>query len=367
MRLHIERRERPSALGAVLIPLIAIAIGTGVGAILFRLLGFDVGATLFALFVAPFQTFYSVTEILLKFGPLLLIAQALAIGFRAKVWNIGAEGQMVMGAIGASAVPIYFNDSDSMLVLPAMILLGALAGMFWAGIAAFLRVRFNASEILVTLMLSSISLQVLYYLVLGPWRDPMGFSFPQSVLFQEAALFPLVFPNARLNWSIVIALLFTLFAWQFMQRRIGGYRLVVSGLAPDAARYAGFDRNAGIWTSLLLAGFAAGIAGMAEVAGPIGQLQRSVTSGYGYTAIIVAYLGGLRPVGIVFAALFIAILQIGGDIAVGQGGVPKNAVQVLQGLLLVFYLGSQVFVTYRAVLLPASHQPGHQPGKGAHG
>ncbi|MEY8827806.1 ABC transporter permease [Sedimentitalea sp. XS_ASV28] len=349
MRFHLERRARISAATAISVPLLSVLIGVALGAALLRLLGYGIGTTLHAFFIAPFASGYSISEIFLKFGPLLLIAQALAIGFRAKVWNIGAEGQMVMGAIGASAIPVYFNELDSVFVLPAMMALGAAFGMLWAGIAAFLRVRFNASEILVTLMLTAISFQILYYLVLGPWRDPMGFNFPQTVLFQDAAIFPTLFGGSRVNASIFIAVIFTVFAWQFMQKRMSGYRLIVSGMAPGAARYAGFSESTGIWVSLLLAGFAAGLAGMSEVAGPIGQLQRSITSGYGYTAIIVAYLGGLRPLGIVFAAFFLSVLHIGGDIAVVSGGIPKSAVQVLQGLLLVCYLATQLFVSHRLV------------------
>ena len=356
MRFYLERRERISTATMILMPLLAVLIGMVLGTAMFGLLGYQIGATLHAFVVAPFQSSHAISEVFLKFGPLLLMAQALAIGFRAKIWNIGAEGQMVMGAVAASAIPVYFNGSDSVFVLPAMMLLGALGGMLWAAVAAYLRVRFNASEILVTLMLTAISFQILYYLVLGPWRDPMGFNFPQTVLFQDAALFPTLSSGTRVNYSIIIALLFSIFAWQYMQKRIGGFRLIVTGLAPAAARYAGFNEKSGIWVSLLLAGFAAGLAGMSEVAGPIGQLQRSVTSGYGYTAIIVAYLGGLRPIGIIFAAFLLSVLHIGGDIAVVSAGVPKSVVQVLQGLLLICYLATQLFVPYRLVAVSAANQ-----------
>jgi len=196
-------------------------------------------------------------------------------------------------------------------------------------------------------MLSSIALQLLYYLLLGPWKDPMGFNFPQTVMFQDEALFPPLFPGVRLNTSIVIPIVFTVGVWLFMERYFGGFKLVVGGLAPNAAHYAGFSAKKAIWLSLLLAGFAAGVAGMSEVAGPIGQLQRSVTSGYGYAAIIVAYLGALNPIGIVFAAFFLAVLQIGGDVALVSANLPISAVQVFQGLLLIFYLAAYTLVNYR--------------------
>lgn len=332
-------------------PLIAVLLAILASSLLLGVINKPVWLTLHSFFIAPFENFYSITEIFLKFGPLLLIAQALAVGFRARIWNIGAEGQMIIGAIAASAVPVYFVDSDSAWLLPAMILLGALGGMFWAAIAAFLKTRFNANEILVTLMLTSIALQILYYLLLGPWKDPMGFNFPQTVMFQNEALFSPLFSGVRLNTSIFIPILFTVGVWLFMEKHVGGFKLEVGGVAPAAASYAGFSSKKAVWISLLLAGFAAGIAGMSEIAGPIGQLQRSVTSGYGYAAIIVAYLGALNPVGIIFAAFFLAVIQIGGDVALVSADLPISAVHVFQGLLLIFYLSAFAFVNYRLRLI----------------
>jgi len=357
MPIRLEKRNHHSKRMLFATPLIAIALAIVVSSGLLVILNKPILLTFHSFFIAPFENFYSLTEIFLKFGPLLLIAQGLAIGFRAKVWNIGAEGQMVMGAIAASAVPVYFVDSTSSFLLPAMILLGALGGMFWAAIAAFLRTRFNANEILVTLMLTSIALQFLYYLLLGPWKDPMGFNFPQTVMFQDEALFPALFDGVRLNASIVFPVLFTIGVWLFMEKHLGGFKLVVGGLAPAAAGYAGFSSKKAVWTSLLLAGFAAGVAGMSEVAGPIGQLQRSITSGYGYSAIIVAYLGALNPIGIVFAAFFLSVLHIGGDVALVSADLPISAVHVFQGLLLIFYLSTYVFVNYRPRYVSASTLP----------
>lgn len=357
MRLKFERRTEQSYKVGLLVPLLSVILSIISCSIILLLIDRSPIDAMHSFFIAPFESFYSITEIFLKFGPLLLIAQALAIGFRAKVWNIGAEGQIIMGAVAASAVPIYFETSESWLILPAMMLLGALGGMLWAGIAAFFKTVFNANEILVTLMLSSIALQILYYLVLGPWKDPMGFNFPQTVLFQDAALFPALFSGMRLNTSIFIPIIFTILIWLFMEKRFGGFKLVVGGLAPKAAGYAGFSSKKAVWTSLLIAGAAAGLAGMSEIAGPIGQLQRSVTSGYGYTAIIVAYLGALHPVKIIFAAFFLAVIQIGGDIALVSADVPISAVHVFQGLLLVFYLASNTFVQYRLRIIHHKADP----------
>lgn len=347
MWFEFERRNTPAAALIIAIPFISVAVAVLLSSVLLLIQGKSLSATFYAFFIAPFESIYSLSEVLLKFGPLLLIAQALAIGFRAKVWNIGAEGQMVMGAILASALPVYFPDSDSLILLPAMMVLGALGGLLWASIAAFLRTQFNANEILVTLMLSSIALQLLYYLLLGPWKDPMGFNFPQTVMFSDAALFPTLIPGLRLNYSLAIPLLFSVVAWVLMEKQFAGFKLMVGGLAPQAATYAGFSARASVWLSLLIAGAAAGLAGMSEVAGPIGQLQRSVTSGYGYSAIIVAYLGALHPVGIVFAAFFLAAISIGGDIALVSADLPISSVNIFQGLVLISYLASFTLVQYR--------------------
>ena len=347
MLVQLEKRNSASRPLIVATPFIAIAITVLLSSTMLLIQGKSLHITFYAFFIEPFESTYAISEIFLKFGPLLLIAQALAIGFRAKIWNIGAEGQMIMGAVLASSVPVYFTDSESIFLLPAMIILGAVGGMAWAAIAAFLKVRFNANEILVTLMLSSVALQILYYLLLGPWKDPMGFNFPQTVMFQDAALFPPIIFGFRLNYSLIIPLIFTVFVWIYMERRFGGFQLVVGGLAPNAAKYAGYSSSGAVWKSLLIAGFASGIAGMSEVAGPIGQLQRSVTSGYGYSAIIVAYLGGLHPVGILFAAFFLSVIHIGGDYALVTADLPISSVHIFQGLLLVAYLASYTFVNYR--------------------
>ncbi|TNC51615.1 ABC transporter permease [Rubellimicrobium rubrum] len=342
-------REHASVRASVLAPFLALALTVVVSLVLFALLGKPSGAALHALFIEPFLSWYSFSEVLLKTGPLLLIAQGLAIGFRAKVFNIGAEGQLILGAICASALPVYLPTSTSPWLWPAMMVLGALGGALWASIAALWRTWLNASEILVTLMLSLVASQLLNYLLLGPWKDPAGFNFPQSVMFQYEAMLPTLLPGTRVNVSLLFGLAATLAAWVLMQLSFLGYQLVVGGLAPRAASYAGFRGGRAVWVSLLLGGLAAGLAGAAEVAGPIGQLQRSVASGYGFTAITVAYLGGLRPLGIVLSSFLMAVITIGGDSAMVTADLPVAAVRVVQGLLLIFYLAALVGVRYRIV------------------
>lgn len=347
MKIRMIRRDAASKLAMFGAPVLALLLTCLTSLVLFSALGVPAGKALHALLLKPFLSWYSFTEVLLKMAPLLLIAQGLAIGFRANVFNIGAEGQFIIGAVCASAFPVYFPDGNFPMMLPAMIIAGGLGGMAYAGIAAGLRTRFGASEILVTLMLSLIAVQVLNYLLLGPWKDPRGFNFPQSVMFPDNALLPLLFENVRPNISLIFALLGSAFAYLMMERHFRGYQLRTAGLAPKAALYAGFSAPRMIWLSLALSGLAAGIAGASEVAGPLGQLQRSVATGYGYAAIIVAYVGGLRPIGIIASSFLISVLYIGGDSATVSAGLPVAAVEVFQGMLLSFYLLTFTLIRFR--------------------
>ena len=345
--IRLEPRTGPSLGASFLVSAIAVALTAMAGSLLFILYGKSPAAGFHAFFIEPLMSRYGIGEVLLKMGPLLLIAQGLAIGFRARIWNIGAEGQLLVGAILAGWIAIVFDGSTSILLLPLMILAGALGGMAWAGIAAFLRVRFHANEILVTFMLSSIALQLLYYLVTGPLKDPQGFNFPQSITFGNAALFPVIMEGTRVNASLFLGLAITVAAWVLMQRTLAGYKLIVGGLAPGAARYAGFSASRTIWICLLIGGASAGLAGVGEVSGPLGMLQRNISPGYGYAAIIVAFLGGLHPIGILISSALMALIYVGGDFARLSIGLPSAVTTIFQGMLLVFYLASSLLLTHR--------------------
>jgi general nucleoside transport system permease protein len=328
-------------------PLLAASFTLVAGFFFFLALGQRPAAALHTFFVAPVSSRTGVAELLLKAGPLILIAQGLAIGFRANVWNIGAEGQLAMGAIAASWLAIRFDGVSSAWLLPAMVVAGLLGGMAWAAIPAFLRTRFHANEILVTLMLVYVAALFLSYLVHGPMRDPQGLNFPQSILFGDAALFPNVFPGTRLNAAILFPVLATAAAWIFVTKTFAGYQMLVGGLAPLAARYAGFSESRAVWLALLIGGGAAGLAGVGEVAGPLGQLLPTVSPGYGFAAIIVAFVGRLHPLGIVVAGLLMSLLYLGGEAAQITLQVPYAVTSLFQGLLLFCLLGSDLFVFYR--------------------
>ncbi|MDW6024896.1 ABC transporter permease [Mesorhizobium sp. BAC0120] len=333
-------------------PVIATVLTLVVGSVLFAVLGYNPLTTLAAFFVAPLDSVNGLSEWLLKASPLVLIACGLAVGFRANVWNIGAEGQFTMGAIAACGVGLFYPNPDSLLLLPLMFLAGAGAGMAWAAIPAFLRARMNTNEILVTLMLTYVATLFLSWLVHGPWRDPQGFNYPQTALLPPTAMFEPFDYSYRLNPSIFITVIAVLGMWIFTDRSFLGYKMSVSGAAPLAARYAGFRQSAAVWTGLLAGGAAAGIAGMAELAGPLGQLSPQVSPGYGFAAIIVAFIGRLNAFGIVLGGLLMSLLFLGGEAVQMNLGLPAALTRIFQGILLFFLLAADFFIFYRLRRLP---------------
>ncbi len=351
MRLKLEARAEPSQLMGWLAPLFAAVLTVVAGFILFSALGKNPVQAFYTFFVHPVRDLNGVAELLLKASPLMLIAVGLACGYRANVWNIGAEGQLTLGAIFGGGVALYFYGSESPFVLPMMIVAGAIGGMLWAAIPAFLRTRFNTSEILTSLMLVYVAGLLLSYLVHGPWRDPEGFNFPQTRQFTETALFPMLIPGTRLNASFLLSLAAIAAGYVFLNRSFLGFQMRVAGLADAAARYAGFDARRMVWLGLLIGGAAAGLAGVGEVAGPIGQLLPSVSPGYGFAAIIVAFVGRLHPFGILLASLLMSLLYLGGEAAQMGLNLPSAMTGLFQGMLLFFLLGSDVFINYRLKLV----------------
>lgn len=345
--LKLERRAQPSTVMMFASPLIAAACMLVTGYGLFGFLGQAPLHAFFTFFIQPLSSAYGIGEWLLKATPLILCGLGLAIGFRANVWNIGAEGQFTMGALASSGVALHFNGVDAGWVLPLMMLAGVLGGMAWAAIPAFLRSRFHTNEILVSLMLVYVAQLLLGYLVQGPWRDPEGYNFPQTVMFDSAALLPLLVDGLRTNLAFVISLFLVALAWFFSRRMLVGFRMQVSGLAPAAARYAGFSETSNIWLAMLIGGGMAGFAGMAEVAGPIGQLQPVISPGYGFAAIIVAFVGRLHPFGVMLAGLLMSLLYLGGEAAQINLGLPSAVTGLFQGLLLFYLLAADVFIQYR--------------------
>jgi ABC-type uncharacterized transport system permease subunit len=353
-RIKLEARPEPSKWMSMASPLLALAITVLIGTLLFTLLGKDPVRALQMFFVEPVKSAYALSELAVKAVPLLLIALGLSVCFRANVWNIGAEGQFVMGAIFASGVAMMAEKDSSRWIVVAILAAGIVGGMVWAGIVALLRDRANASEILVSLMLVYVAELTLGYLVYGPWKDPLGYNFPQTITFLAPTKIPKLFDNLRVNIGLLIALGSVLAFWLLMARTYAGYQLQVGGLAPAAARYAGFSSRKALWSALLLSGGMAGLAGGLEAAGPLGQLTPYVPAGYGFAAIIVAYVGRLHPVGTVFSAVLMSMFYIGGELAQSRMGLPKALTGVFQGLLLFALLACDTLIHFRVRLQPSA-------------
>ncbi|MFM2057001.1 MAG: hypothetical protein RLY71_1386, partial [Pseudomonadota bacterium] len=331
--LKLEVRPQPSKVMSLASPLLALVITVLIGVGLFVLLGKDPLRGLQMFFVEPLKSAYAISELAVKAVPLVLIALGLAVCFRANLWNIGAEGQYVIGALAGGWVAMQATPETSRWIVLAILAAGVLGGMLWAAITALLRDRFNASEILVSLMLVYVADMLLSYLVYGPWKDPHGYNFPQTITFLAPTKVPRLFDGLRANIGVLIALAAVGLSWVFLFRTYRGFALQVGGLAPAAARYAGFSSRTALWTALLTSGAMAGLAGALEAAGPLGQLTPYVPAGYGFAAIIVAFVGRLHPVGIVFSAILMSMFYIGGELAQSRLGLPKSLTGVFQGLL----------------------------------
>jgi simple sugar transport system permease protein len=333
-------------------PLLAALAMLATGLLVFAFLGKDPLNALQVFFIKPLDSAYGVGELLLKATPLALCGLGLALGFRANVWNIGAEGQLTLGAICGGGVALFCGAALGKFAIPVILLAGILGGAAWAAIPALLRTRFNTSEILVSLMLVYIAQLLLSFLLHGAWRDPEGFNFPQSKAFDDALILPVLIEGQRATLAFVLMLALAVASWVFSARLFAGFRMLVSGQAPAAAAYAGFSEPRNVWLALLLSGGAAGLAGVCEVIGPIGRLQTDISPGYGFAAIIVAFVGRLHPVGIVLAALLMSLLYLGGESVQLELQLPAAVTGLFQGLLLFYLLAADLFVRFRIAHIP---------------
>lgn len=346
--LVLEKRPERSALIAVASPLIAIVLTLVTIAILFALLGKDPLFALKVYFLDPLTDAYSLQEIAVKATPLVLIGIGLSFCYLANAWNIGAEGQFLIGAVCGSWLAVVTHGTEAgPWVMPAMLLLGAAGGALYALIPALCRVKFGASEILVSLMLVYVAELILDYLVRGPWRDPKGMNFPTTAEFDAVATVPILIEGSRVHLGALIALIVVAGAWLLLSRTIKGFEIRLVGVASKAARFSGFSSDRLILFTFAVSGALAGMAGIIEVAGPVGHLQPGISPGYGFTAIIVAFLGRLHPVGILIAGLFLALTFIGGEMAQITLKVPLDLTKVFQGILLFYVLACDSLIAYR--------------------
>lgn len=348
MRFELTPRPTISPVARALAPVAAFITAFLIAGIVVWLLGRSPIAAFQVYVSQPLSDPWALQELLVKATPLALIAIGLSYCFRANFWNIGAEGQYVMGAIFGSWLALKTHGTDvGFWVMPAMLILGILGGALYGLIPAFLKTRFGVNEILTSLMLVYVAQLLLDYLVRGPWRDPKGFNFPQSVTFDPAATLPLLFDGSRVHYGTIFAAVAVIVTAIVLGRTLFGYRLKLTGDAPRAARFAGFSAKRTTLAVFAISGGLAGLAGISEVSGQIGQLQPSISPGYGFTAITVAFLGRLNPLGILIASLVVALTFIGGESAQILLKLPLDLTQAFQGILLLCVLSADALVSHR--------------------
>ncbi len=349
--IKIEKRNDIPRTLYFFTPLIAIVLTIIGGGMIFYILGFNPIEALRFFFITPISNLYGLSELLLKATPLCLVAIGLSFCFKSNNWNIGAEGQLTFGAIVGGGVALLFYNQEGFYILPTVIIAGAIGGMVFALIPAVLKTYFNTNEILVSLMLVYVSKLLLDYLVVGPWSNPEGFNFPETRQFSDSSRMPLLFQGLRIHAGIFLALVAVILSWFVLYKTYLGFQIKVSGLSLKTAKYAGFKGKAMILVVFMISGACAGLAGVGEITGPIGQLHRMISPDYGFTAIIVAFLGRLNPFGIIFASLIVALTYLGAETAQIFLQIPKYTGQVFQGMILFFLLASDYLLFFKIKIL----------------
>ncbi len=356
MRIELQKRPIASRLFSAFSPFLALLLTLVAGAIMFLILGKPPISSLYTYFVEPLTDTWSREQILVKATPLVLIAVGLAVAFRSGNWNIGAEGQYLIGGMFGAMLPVLFNDWQSPLLLPLMMLMGMVGGALYAFIPGILKARFGTNEILTSLMLVYVAQQFVDWLVRGPWRNPQGMGFPGTKSFNSSAVLPELWATSDAHYGTIIAIVVAVIVWFMLARTTKGFEVAVLGQSPRAGRFAGFDAKKMTLFAFLLSGALAGLAGIAEVSGSVEKLDDKLSLGYGFTAIIVAFLGRLNPLGIVAAALVLALSAIGGEAAQITLQVSDRAARVFQGLLLFFVLACDTLIHYRIrIVRPRRH------------
>jgi ABC-type uncharacterized transport system permease subunit len=354
MRLKLEKRPAPSRFMLYATPVGSVLLTMIVGAIIFSLIGYNGANAVYQVFVAPLAQSYKWQDIALKASPLILIGVGLAIGNRAAIWNIGAEGQYIVGALAGVGVGILTLNMTGFWILPVMVLAGLAGGAVWGAIPALLKTRFNVNETLSSLMMTYVAIHLMNYLVTGPWKNKKGFSYPQTPGLTQDQLMPALFPGTMVNLGILFTLIIAVLMWVLMTRSVFGFQVRVVGAAPNAARHGGFSRTATIWLVFLLSGGLAGLAGIFEVTGPYGQMTLGFPQNYGFTAIIVAFLGRLNPLGVILAGIVMAITYVGGDMAQSAAQLPNASKGIFQAMVLFFLLASDILIRYRVRVVGTS-------------
>ena len=357
MRIKLEKRREPSMAMLVTTPVASVLLTMLIGIVVFDLIGIDGFKAVVDIFLSPLLVSYKWQDVAVKAAPLIIIALGLSMGNRAQVWNIGAEGQYVIGALCSAGVGIAFGQTGGFFVVLLMIAAGVAGGGLWAAVPAWLRTKFNVNEILSSLMLTYVSFQVLGYLVGGPWKDPNGRNFPATAPLADSQTLP-VWPDSTVHLGVMIALILPFVFWVIMARSEFGYQVRVVGSSTTAARHGGFDSKRTIWATLIIGGAMAGLAGAFEFVGVLHKMDLGFPSGYGFTAIIVAFLGRLNPFGCLIAGIVLAVTYVGGQMAQTSVHIPNSTAGIFQAMMLFFILASDILVRYRIRLIDSTKAAG---------
>ncbi len=345
--LKIEPRGYESKFWRYASPILALLLTGATSGLIFAAMGRPPGLTVYTFLIAPLLQQDGLQALVVKAAPLIMMGVGLSLAYRANVWNIGTDGQFTLGAICGGGIALAFPDAPAWALFPAVAIGGIVGGMLNGGLVAWLRIRFNANEILTSLMFAYITQYLLVYLVTGPWRDPEGYGFPQTALFSDNALAPRLIEDTNVHIGILLAPLIAVALWVMLEKSLLGFQFRVLGQATRAARFAGFSENRLVWVAMLISGGLAGLAGVLEATGTLGQLTTTLSPGYGFTAIIVAFLGRLNPLGVIPAGLLLALTYLGGDAAQINLGLPNAVTGIFQGILLFYLLGCDILLLNR--------------------
>ena len=352
--IRIERRQPVQPAAGVALRLVGVLIALLLGASFLAFTGHDARAAYLDMLRGAVGSSYSLQQTIVKAIPLALTGLGVALAFHAGLWNIGAEGQLTMGAFLASWAALFVH-APAWVLLPLMVALGLAGGALWALLPAIPRALFGTNEIITTLLLNYVALLWVDYLVFGPWADPSSYSFPYSRPFPDAARLPTL-PGLQVHLGAVFVVVIAAAMTFVLRRTTWGYAIRVIGHSPRAATYAGMPLVGNILLVMMLSGAIAGLAGMVEVSAVIGRIQEGISPGYGYSAIIIAWLARLNPWGTVFMAVFFAAL-INGGFALQTSGVPAAIASMVQALVLFSVLASDFFVTHRLTLRRVPPEP----------
>jgi general nucleoside transport system permease protein len=350
--LKIEPRGYESKFWQYASPLLALLLTGVTSGLIFAFMGRSPVETVYTFLIVPLLQENGLQALCVKAAPLIMMGVGLSLAYRANVWNIGTDGQFTLGAICGGGLALAFPEAPAIVLFPAILIAGVIGGMASGGLVAWMRIRFNANEILTSLMLTYITQYLLVYLVVGPWRDPEGFGFPQTALFSDNALAPKLIEDSNVHIGILLAPLIAIALWFMLEKSLLGFQFRVLGQATRAARFAGFSENRLVWIAMLVSGGLAGLAGILEATGTLGQLTTTLSPGYGFTAIIVAFLGRLNPLGSIPAGLLLALTYLGGDAAQINLGLPNAVTGIFQGILLFYLLGCDFLLLHRIKVVP---------------